>query len=188
MRTPSQAIIFGSKEHYDVYTKAVKEFWKHDKAIAGIPVEDWFVAQATQESRFNPKAVSPVGATGLAQFMPKTALEVARELKDHSLFEKGFNSLNPTQSIYAQIHYMNKLFNAWTWKRSATSKMQLALASYNAGLGNILKAQKASGNKKHWIEMKGHLKKVTGHHSKETIVYVSNICNFALIVQDLKEN
>lgn len=188
MKTPTQSIVFGSEKYYDVYTEAINEFWQHDKIIAGMNVEDWFVAQATQESRFNARAISPVGACGIAQFMSKTGLEVARELKHHEMFKDGFERINAIQSIYAQVYYMNKLFNMWIWKRSATSKMQLALASYNAGIGNILNAQKASGNKKHWIELEGHLKKITGHHSKETIIYVSNICNFALIVQDLKHN
>lgn len=187
MKTPTDSIIYGANEYYEIYTKAINEFWKHETIIAGVPVQDWFIAQATQESRFNTKALSPVGALGIAQFMPLTAKDMAKKLKDHYLFTDGFDRTDAQQSIFAQVFYMNSLFNVWKWKRSAFSRFQLSLASYNAGTGNILKAQKQSGNKKHWIQIKGHLKRVTGRHSKETIIYVSNICNYALIVQDLKE-
>jgi len=185
---PQKAIVLGIVKYLDIYKEAVKEFWKHDKVIAGIPVENWFIAQATQESRFNTNAVSPVGALGIAQFMEKTAKAVESDLKHIELFANGFDRTNAKQSIYAQVYYMNKLFNTWNWKRSDVSRMQLALASYNAGIGNILKAQKVSGNKKHWIEIKGSLRRVTGHHSKETTIYLSNICNYALIVEDLKND
>lgn len=188
MKTPTGSIQIGISDYYRAYTSAIKEFWKHDKVIAGMPVESWFIAQATQESRFNASAVSPVGALGIAQFMPETAEMVANELAQHEMFKNGFDRSDINQSIWAQVYYMNKLFGTWSWKRSTTSKMQLALASYNAGIGNILKAQKVSGDKKHWIEIKSSLHKVTGRHSKETTKYVSNICNYALIVQDLKHN
>lgn len=188
MKTPAQAIEIGLKEHYGTYTDAINEFWQHDKVIAGVPLEHWLIAQATQESRFNAMATSPVGAKGIAQFMPATAKQVANELKAHHLFKDGFDVTNKTQSIYAQVHYMNNLFAMWSWKRTDASRMQLALASYNAGAGNILKAQKASGNKKHWLEIKNYLKKITGLNSKETIKYVSNITDFAVIIEDYKQD
>ena len=186
MKTPAQAIKIGINEHYGTYTDAINEFWKHSKVIAGVPLENWLISQATQESRFNPIATSPVGAKGIAQFMSATAKEVEQELKHLDLFKDGFDRTNPKQSIFAQVHYMNKLFNTWKWKRTDASRMQLALASYNAGAGNIIKAQKASGNKKHWLEIKSHLKRITGHNSRETIKYVSNITNYAIIIEDYK--
>ena len=188
MKTPAQAIEIGVKEYYGAYTDAINEFWEHSKVIAGVPLQDWLIAQATQESRFNQNATSPVGAKGVAQFMEATAKQVADELKQHKMFKDGFDRTNPTQSIYAQVYYMNKLFKTWSWKRTDASRMQLALASYNAGAGNIIKAQKASGNKKHWLEIKGSLKKITGNNSKETIIYVSNITDFAVIVEDYKQD
>lgn len=188
MKTPTQSIKIGIKDFYTTYQDAVKLLWEHSKEVAGMPIENWFIAQATQESRFNTLAVSPVGAKGVAQFMEYTAKEVEQELKHLDLFKDGFDRENATQSIYAQVHYMNKLFKTWSWKRTDTSRMQLALASYNAGAGNIIKAQKLSGGKKHWLEIKSHLKKVTGNNSKETIKYVSIITDFAIIVEDYKQD
>lgn len=197
MKTPFEAITIGIRDYLEVYKQAVRELWQHDSIIDGIAIENWLIAQATQESRFNATALSPVGASGIAQFMPATTKDVSRALQRlkltpkanytyYEIFKKDFDATNPIQSIYAQVYYMNTLFKTWHWKRSNTSKMQLALASYNAGTGNILKAQKLSSDKRHWLEIKSYLKRITGHHSKETIKYVSNIGNFALIIEDYK--
>ena len=188
MKTPAQSIEIGVTKHFDTYTEAIGELWEHSKVIAGIPLENWLIAQATQESRFNPNATSQVGAKGIAQFMSATAKQVAQELKHLDLFKNGFDRTNTKQSIFAQVHYMNTLFNTWSWSRTDASRMQLALASYNAGAGNIIKAQKASGGKKHWLEIKSHLKRITGTNSKETVKYVSNITNYAIIVEDYKKD
>ncbi len=188
MKTPAQAIKTGIDNYYKTYEDAVAKLWEHEKVIAGLPIVHWFIAQAVQESRFDSLAVSPVGAKGIAQFMDATAKEVEKELNHLELFKNGFNRENDTQSIYAQVHYVNKLFKTWKWKRTGASRMQLALASYNAGAGNILKAQKLSGEKKHWLEIKNHLIKVTGKNSKETIKYVSVITDFAVIIEDYKQD
>lgn len=188
MKTPTQAIKIGIDSYYKTYQEAVAKLWEHETIIAGLPIVHWFIAQAVQESRFDNLAVSPVGAKGIAQFMDGTAKEVEKDLKNLDLFKDGFNRENPTQSIYAQVHYMNKLFKIWKTKRTGASRMQLALASYNAGAGNILKAQKLSGDKKHWLEIKNHLVKITGNNSKETIKYVSIITDFVIIIEDYKQD
>lgn len=187
MKTPAQAIRIGIDTYYKTYQDAVAKFWEHGKQVAGLPVEHWLIAQAVQESRFDNLATSPVGAKGIAQFMQATANDVANNLKHLDLFKNGFNREDATQSIYAQVYYMNKLFKTWIEKRTDASKMQLALASYNAGAGNIIKAQKLSGGKKHWLEIKNHLAKVTGNNEKETVKYVSIITDFAIIIEDYKQ-
>jgi len=132
---------------------------------------DWryLKAQCFQESRLNPLAVSPVGAMGLCQFMPATAREMqARHqgLKDFWL---------PEVSIRAAGLYMGQLNKFWSSPRSQADRYKLALASYNAGAGNLLKAQKLSGNMSGYDDIIKHLPNVTGHHSKETIDYVKKI-------------
>ena len=58
-----------------------------------------------------------------------------------------------------------------------------ALASYNAGLGNILKAQKLSGNQRKWNDIKKYLSNITGRNSLETINYVASIKGYVLQVK-----
>jgi hypothetical protein len=76
-------------------------------------------AQLKQESGFDPRAVSPAGARGIAQFMPGTAAAVG--LRD---------PFDPTQAIPAQAKLMSGLLRRF-------GSVQLALAAYNAGEGNV---------------------------------------------------
>lgn len=76
-------------------------------------------AQLKQESGFNPRAVSSAGAQGIAQFMPGTARAVG--LRD---------PFDPVQAINAQAKLMKQLLSQF-------GSVQLALAAYNAGPGNV---------------------------------------------------
>ena len=72
-------------------------------------------AQLLAESNFNPLAVSPAGAGGIAQFMPATA--AAYGLRDR---------FDPDASIDAQARLMSDLIRQF-------GDVSLALAAYNAG-------------------------------------------------------
>ena len=74
------------------------------------------------ESGYNPSAVSPKGAQGLMQLMPKTAqgLKVA-------------NSFDPADNIRGGVRYLRFLLD--TFKGDET----LALAAYNSGLSRVAK-------------------------------------------------
>ena len=76
-------------------------------------------AQLMAESGFNPRAVSPAGALGIAQFMPATARSYG--LRD---------PLDPVASIDAQAHLMSDLLRLF-------HSVPLALAAYNAGSGAV---------------------------------------------------
>ena len=91
---------------------------------AGFTGKDWlrFKAQVKAESAFDPKAVSSVGAKGLAQFMPATWKE----------WGKGQDVFNPEASIDAQVRYMK-------WLLARVSNWECAWAAYNWGIGNVLK-------------------------------------------------
>jgi soluble lytic murein transglycosylase-like protein len=77
-------------------------------------------AQLMAESNFNPFAVSPAGAAGIAQFMPATA--AAYGLDD---------PFDPESAIDAQAHLMSDLL------RQFGGDVSLALAAYNAGPGAV---------------------------------------------------
>jgi membrane-bound lytic murein transglycosylase MltF len=134
-----------------------------------LPSIDWRIikAQFWQESRFDPRATSPAGARGIAQIMPGT----------WDRFGKG-DPYNAHSSITAGIDCMANLIGQWSRPRPDIDRICLALASYNAGLGHILKAQKLSGDKPLYAEIIEYLPNVTGDHSKETIDYVSKILGF----------
>jgi soluble lytic murein transglycosylase-like protein len=76
-------------------------------------------AQLHQESGFNPFAVSPAGARGIAQLMPATA----ESYGVHDAFD-------PVMSIDAQAHLMRDLLRQF-------GAVPLALAAYNAGAGRV---------------------------------------------------
>ncbi|EEC2773295.1 transglycosylase SLT domain-containing protein [Salmonella enterica] len=93
------------------------------------PVAD-FAAQLHQESGWNPAARSPVGAQGLAQFMPSTADWIAG-LMPHLATREPYN---PGWAIRALVSY-----DRWLWSRVAVSdgceRMAMTLSAYNGGLG-----------------------------------------------------
>jgi soluble lytic murein transglycosylase len=82
-----------------------------------------------QESLFNPEAMSPVGARGLMQLMPKTAEMEAKALNVR--FDKAALTQNPQYNVHLGSFHMNKLI-----ARNNGSKI-LAVAAYNAGQGNV---------------------------------------------------
>jgi hypothetical protein len=76
-------------------------------------------AQLLAESNFNPFAVSPAGAQGIAQFMPATAASYGLD-----------DPFDPVAAIDAQAHLMSDLIRQ-------LGSPELALAGYNAGPGAV---------------------------------------------------
>lgn len=95
---------------------------------------DWrlITAQMWQESNFNPKAVSPVGAQGLLQVMPRTGADMGYP---PPLFE-------PDRNIQAGVKYMEWIRNRFKDPIPLSEKLWFTLASYNAGLGHVYDAQR----------------------------------------------
>lgn len=154
---------------YDRYDDAIRHSVKIHWARCG-PDWRWWKAQLYQESKLDPEARSAVGASGLAQFMPATWAEVQRQL--------GLSGLSPRAAgpaIDAGAFYMERLCRNWSSPRPQYDRLALAQASYNAGLGNLLKAQRECHMASLYECVAVCLPKVTGQAAQETLTYVSRI-------------
>ncbi len=94
-------------------------------------------AQLQQESGWNPNAVSPAGAEGIAQFMPGTWPSYSNDA-DGTGKDSPFD---PADAIMAQGHFMCDL-DARVVKDLAShvisgTLIELVLGGYNAGLGAV---------------------------------------------------
>ena len=161
--SPSWSASF-SRE-YDARIERAVDRWWPDR-----PVWREWKAQLYQESRLDSAAVSPVGAAGLAQFMPGTWDEVTHAL--------GWGVVSPhiaELAIEAGAYYMARLRRSWFSPRPADDRQHLAQASYNAGLGNLLRAQRLCGGQRLYAEIVACLPAVTGRHATETTTYVERI-------------
>lgn len=96
----------------------------------------WIKATAMAESGLKYNARSGVGAQGLMQFMPATWADVAPAPW------KEMGALDPEAAIFVGARYMRQLWGRLP-KPEIAQRKALVNASYNSGLGNVFKAQKA---------------------------------------------
>ncbi len=95
---------------------------------------DWRLLSAliSQESHFDPKAKSWVGAFGLMQLMPETAFR-------YDVDEES----NPEENVRAGVKHLKYLSRRLDKVLlDKTDKLNFLLASYNVGLGHILDARR----------------------------------------------
>lgn len=89
-------------------------------------------AMAWKESRFDSSAVSHMGAHGIMQFMPRTAAHYGVD-----------SSLVVADHINAAKRYIGRLDTMWMRAvPDREQRLRFVLASYNAGLGHIIDAQR----------------------------------------------
>ena len=149
---------------------------------------DWRLlsAIAYHESRFNPEAVSKVGAFGLMQIMPRVAEQF--NVPQEEAFE-------PEMNIRLASKLLNKISRSLKLSDSASEedRLSLMLASYVGGIGHVRDAQrlaaKYSEDPENWevvsryLELKGQPEyyedsvvrcgRFTG--IKQTLAYVRNV-------------
>jgi soluble lytic murein transglycosylase len=107
--------------------------------LRSTPRTSWALANGItrQESSFDQNAVSWAGARGMMQLMPGTAREEAGKLG------VGYDSSrlhNADYNVMLGSSYFQRMLNRWD------GSVPLAVASYNAGSGNVSKWIKAYGD------------------------------------------
>ncbi|MFZ1892309.1 MAG: lytic transglycosylase domain-containing protein [Formosimonas sp.] len=119
------------------YKQALRQQAQHVWGL-NAPVAS-FAAQIHQESRWNPKAKSPVGAAGLTQFMPATA----RWIGTYDGQLASVDVYNPRWAMRALAVYDKFLYD----KVAGTNpceRMAFAMSAYNGGLGWVNKRKARS--------------------------------------------
>lgn len=149
---------------YDEYFKAAT--YRYLYGI--VPDGDWrwLKAQAFQESKLDPNAVSPVGAAGIMQIMEFTAPEAGLSWADRFHAERSIN---------AGAKYLRGTTRMWWPRPTRLDRLKLGWAGYNAGNGHILKAQLLCDGAIFWEQISPCLHQVTGHHANETQTYIRRI-------------
>lgn len=159
--------VFDAAAHHRLAKKYDRAFERAQWRYASIPMKhDWLAlkVQCQVESGLRSDAVSPAGARGLCQFIPTTWKEWG---------ESGESPFDARASIKAAARYMRWQWSHWVLRpRPRTCQYELALAAYNAGLGNILRAQLEADDALCWDSIQERLGGVTGRHAAETRNYV----------------
>jgi soluble lytic murein transglycosylase-like protein len=99
-----------------------------------------------QESRFNARALSPKGARGLMQLMPGTAARFGVR-----------NSFDPQQNIMGGTRYLKLLLEQFN------GRVDLVLASYNAGEGAVMKY---GGNVPPYRETRDYVRRIGARYGQ----------------------
>lgn len=102
-------------------TKSLDDIFEEASRKYNVPL-NLLKAIGKAESNFDPNAVSKSGAQGVMQLMPKTAESLG-----------VLDSFDPEQNIMGGSKYISDLLKRYN------CDTKLALAAYNAGMGNVKK-------------------------------------------------
>jgi len=130
-------LAFNNRVDSEYFSHVTGKISKYDALIqqhADAKEIDWRLIAALihQESRFNPKAKSWAGASGLMQLMPKTAAQYGCK-----------NLFDPKANLKAGIKHFMWLEGYWNDKiKDDNQRLKFILASYNVGHGHVNDAMK----------------------------------------------
>jgi soluble lytic murein transglycosylase len=147
------------------YRKALEEYCRAQMLDPYL-----MAALIRQESEFNPKAISPANARGLAQVMPATGRQLSRKLKIPRY--RTAMLFTPDTNLKMGTYYLKQLSDELQGKWEAT------LASYNAGKSHVTKWM-ASANFREPAEF------VESIPFNETRVYVQSVLRNAEVYRKL---
>jgi soluble lytic murein transglycosylase-like protein len=107
------------------------------------------------ESEFNPRAKSPVGAIGLTQLMPTTAVQYQKGVKLEDLYDRDTN-------LKIGFRYLRNLLRLYK------GNVEVALVAYNRGEDAVDAARKAGRDPRN-----GYERKVMGNYRGTGIIQQS---------------
>ena len=137
----------------------------------------WSLAHgiSRQESSFNPYAISHAGARGMMQLMTATAREQAGKMG------VDFNSYrlltDPNYNVMIGSAYFQRMLNIWD------GSIPLAVASYNAGSGNVGKWVRQYGDPRGQVDV---LKWIEAIPYSETRAYVQRVIENSVVYDSMR--
>ncbi len=127
-----------------------------------------------QESSFDKAAVSHAGARGMMQLMPGTAREQAG--KSGVGYDYGRLTSDPSYNVLLGSAYFQRLVNMWD------GNYPLAVASYNAGPGNVRKWVRNYGDPRGNVDIVSWIEKIP---FEETRGYVQRVLENSVVYDRL---
>ena len=146
------------------YPKKYKEYVDKYSALYSVD-PDLVYSVIKQESNFNDESMSSKGAEGLMQLMPTTAREVSQDI--NSVNENEFDLKDKETNVNIGVKYLSYLIERYN------GNMYIALAAYNAGLGNVDKWFKED-----ILSYDSYEKILKNIKFNETKRYVSNVIKY----------
>lgn len=137
----------------------------------------WSIAHGItrQESSFDPYSVSHAGARGLMQLMTGTAREQAGKMGMG--YDGDRLTSDPSYNVMLGSAYFQRLLNNWG------GSVPLAVASYNAGSGNVRKWVDRYGDPRGQVDM---LKWIEAIPFVETKAYVQRVIENSVVYDSMR--
>ena len=130
-----------------------------------------------QESSFDKAAVSHAGARGMMQLMPGTAREQSGKMGMG--YDYGRLTSDSNYNVMLGSAYFQRLVNMWD------GNYPLAVASYNAGAGNVRKWVRSYGDPRGNVDIVSWIEKIP---FEETRGYVQRVLENSVVYDRLNPN